>query len=299
MAFQKILCPIDFSAGSQQAMRVAIHLANEASAELVLAHAWHLPPMAFGVEYALAEELVQELRDDAQRALEAATLEATALGAKRPASKLLAGSPRHEIVRVLAQDPAFDLVVVGTHGRTGFARILLGSVAEGVVRHAPCSVLAVRPDGEVKPFGRVLCPIDFSECSQHAAELAAALVRPGSAGITLLHVIDPPAIHTGEKRMVELVRELDRYSMGHLDEWALRLEGKAPAPVAKQSRIGRPGAEILRCLDEGPPFDLVVMGSHGKLGIERLLLGSVAEKVVRHARCPVLVARRRGPLGAS
>ena len=71
--------------------------------------------------------------------------------------------------------------------------------------------------------------------------------------------------------------------------------GKAQAPVAKQSRVGRPGAEILKALDEGPPFDLVVMGSHGRTGVERLLLGSVAENVVRHARCPVLIARRRVP----
>src|SRR6185503_56246 len=101
MTFKKILCPIDFSAGSQQAMRVAIHLANEAGAELVLAHAWHIPPMAYGGEYAFAEELMVELRDDAQRALDAAILEAEALGAKRPAARLLVGSPRHEIVRVL------------------------------------------------------------------------------------------------------------------------------------------------------------------------------------------------------
>jgi nucleotide-binding universal stress UspA family protein len=296
VAFHKILCPIDFSPGSERAMRVAIRLANEIDAELVLTHAWYVPPMAYGSEYAAAVDLMQEVQEGAQAALSAATREATALGARRLASRLLTGSPRHEIVKVLEREPAFDLVVMGTHGRTGLARVLLGSIAEGVVRHAPCSVLAVRPDGEAMPFARVLCPVDFSDSSQHAADLAAELVAPGSAGITLLHVIDPPAVHARGQRMIELVRDLDRHAAKHLDRWAAQLAAKAPAPVTKLCRVGHPGGEILKVLDEGPAFDLVVMGSHGRTGIERALLGSVAEKIVRHARCPVLVTRRRpGP----
>jgi nucleotide-binding universal stress UspA family protein len=291
MSFHKILCPIDFSPGSQQAMRVAVRLASEADAELVLVHAWHVPPMAFAEEYVYSPVLIQELRDGAEAALETATREATALGAKRLASKLVTGMPRHAIVEVLEHEPAFDLVVMGTHGRSGLARFLLGSVAEGVVRHAPCSVLAVRPDGEPRPFTRVLCPVDFSGSSEHAAELAAALVQPGSARITLLHVIDPPAVYSRGQRMLDLVRDLDRYSAEHLDRWAAQLAARVP--VAKLSRVGHPGAEILKVLEEEPAFDLIVLGSHGRIGLERVLLGSVAEKVVRHASCPVLVARRR------
>jgi len=293
MAFQKILCPIDFSAGSRQAMHAAVRLADEAGAELVLAHAWYVPPVAFGAEYALAAELMEEIRADAQDALDAAAREAAELGARRVSSRLLAGSPPHELVRALEEDPAFDLVVMGTHGRTGLARVLLGSVAESVVRRAPCPVLVVRPDGAVGPFARVLCPVDFSEASQRAVDLAAGLVQPGGAEITLLHVIDPPAIHAREQRLLEVVRDLDRWAAAHLDAWAGQLAARASASVAKLCRVGRPGAEILKVLDEGPAFDLVVIGSHGKLGLERVLLGSVAEKVVRHASCPVLVARPR------
>jgi nucleotide-binding universal stress UspA family protein len=293
MTFKKILCPTDFSAGSEQAMRVAIRIANEADAELVLVHAWHLPPMAYGSEYALAAEVMQEIGESARAALEAATREAAVLGAKRLASRLLSGAPRYEIVRVLEHDPAFDLVVMGTHGRTGLARILLGSVAADVIRHAPCSVLAVRPDGEARPFARVLCPIDFSDSSQAVVQLVAELVQREGAAITLLHVIDPPAVYARGERLLEIAREIDRRATEHLDRWAAELAGKVPGAVAQQSRTGHPGAEILKALDEGPAFDLVVMGSHGRTGIERVLLGSVAEKIVRHAPCPVLVARRR------
>ncbi len=291
MDFRKILCPTDFSPGSRQAMRVAVRLADEAGAEIVLVHAWYVPPMAYGPEYALAAELVQEIQESARAALSAALREATALGAKRLTSQLRTGPARHEIVEVLERDPGFDLVVMGTHGRTGLARVLLGSVAEGVVRHAPCPVLAVRPDGEARPFTRVLCPIDFSDGSQHAADLAAELVKTGH--ITLLHVIDPPEVYARRERMLELARDLDRHATEHLDRWAARLAGKTPAAVTTSCRIGHPGAEILKALDEGPAFDLVVMGSHGRIGLERALLGSVAEKIVRHARSPVLVARGR------
>ena len=293
MAFQKILCATDFSEGSRQAMRVAIRLANEAGAELVLVHAWSVPPVAYAGEYVFWPDVMQEIAEGSRAALDAETREATALGAKRLRSELLAGTPRHEIVRVLEDDPAFDLVVMGTHGRTGLARVLLGSVAERIVRHAPCSVLVVRPDGEVAPFTRVLCPIDFSESSRYAAELAAGLPPPGSAEVTLLHVIDPPLVHDRRQRTADFLRELDTRTTEHLDAWVAQLAGKAAAPVKKLSRVGRPGAEILQVLDEDPAFDLVVMGSHGRTGIERVFLCSVAEKIVRHARCPVLVARRR------
>ena len=292
MPFHKILCPIDFSPGSQQAMRVAVRLANEADAELVLVHAWYVPPIAFASGDTFPADAIQQMHDDAEHGLEVAVREATSLGAKRVSSKLLTGLPWSTIVDALG-DATFDLVVLGTHGRTGLSRILLGSVAEKVVRHAPCSVLAVRPDGAAKAFTNVLCPIDFSESSRYAAELAAELVRPGGAGITLLHVIDIPVAYSGEPPMPDFLRDLDKRSAERLDEWAARLRARVAVPVTTRSRIGQPGAETLAVLDEAPEIDLVVMGSHGRTGLSRVLLGSVAEKIVRHAKCPVLVARKR------
>src|SRR6185436_8599380 len=115
-----------FSAGSQQAMRTAIRLANDADVELVLVHAWYLPTTAYSDMYRLSSELIQQMTDDAERALDDKTREATKLGAKRVTSKLLTGDPWQMIVEVLEQDRAFELAVIGTHGRTGIARILLG-----------------------------------------------------------------------------------------------------------------------------------------------------------------------------
>jgi nucleotide-binding universal stress UspA family protein len=292
MSFRKILCPIDFSAGSQRAMQAAVRLTEEAGAELVLLHAWHVSASVFPAEYPLPPPILQHMSDDARKGLDGAVRDATALGAKRVTSTLLRGVPWVAITETL-EDPGFDLVVIGTHGRTGLSRILLGSVAEKVIRHAPCSVLVVRPDGEVKPFTHALVPVDFSDSARHAVDLAAELVRPGGAGITLLHVVEAPVSYSGELPDPEFLQALDRHSAEHLDQWAAQLRGRVSVPVAIRSRVGWAGAEILAALDRDPYVDLVVMGSHGRTGLARVLLGSVAEKIVRHARCPVLVARKR------
>jgi nucleotide-binding universal stress UspA family protein len=101
MGFTKIVCPVDFSAGSREALRIAAELARDWSAPLVVAHVWEPPKWSSG-EVMIA------------------------------------------ILSLLKDDPAIDLVVMGTHGRTGLKHVLLGSVAEKVVRHAPCPVLVVR-----------------------------------------------------------------------------------------------------------------------------------------------------------
>jgi universal stress protein A len=118
-------------------------------------------------------------------------------------------------------------------------------------------------------------------------------IRPSGAGITLLHVVEAPVSYSGELPPPELLLELDARSAEHLDAWASELRGKVSVPVTTQCRVGRAHLEVLSALDRDPTLDLVVMGSHGRTGIKRVLLGSVAEKVVRHARCPVFVARSR------
>jgi nucleotide-binding universal stress UspA family protein len=290
MAFTKIMCSVDFSPGSQQAMRTAVRLANEHDAELVLVHAWYLPPTAFAGTYVYAPDIVQTMSDDAQHALENAVGEARKLGARRVTSRMMNGLPWQQIVEAARREPDLGLLVIGTHGRTGLSRVLLGSVAELVVRHAPCPVLTVRPGNEPTPYGHVLCPVDLSRPSREAMNVAVELVKPGSAGIALLHVLELPVSYAGELRIPDFHRELDARSAALMDRWTAELEAKVSVPVTQLTRIGHPGAQILALLEHDRTFDLVVMGSHGHTGVERMLLGSVAEKVVRHARCPVLVA---------
>jgi nucleotide-binding universal stress UspA family protein len=287
MNVTKILCPIDFSPGSQQAMQVAIRIAKETSAELVLLHSWVIPPLAFSMELPFPPDVVDGIVKDAESGLDAALREAKAAGANNTTSVLTNGVPWSEIVTTLEKQ-AFDLCVIGTHGRTGLSRVLLGSVAEKVVRHSPCSVLAVRPDGPIAAFEHVLVPTDFSESATYALDLAGTIVRP-EGQITLLHVLELPVAYAG-KIESDFARDLDKRAMAALEASARRI---TTARVTTVSRIGYPGSQTLSAIDHDPSVDLVVMGSHGRTGIKRLLLGSVAEKVVRHARCPVLIARKR------
>jgi len=293
MKLTKILCPVDFSSGSQHAMKTAIRMANISDAELVLAHAWYLPPMSFAGEQAFPADTLQAMIEDEERGLAAAALEATSLGARRVTSRFLRGVPWDQIVETLRGDPAFDLVVMGTHGRSGLSRFLLGSVAEKVVRHAPCSVLTVPERARAGAFQHVLCPVDFSESSRRAADLAAGIVEPGGAGITLLHVLELPVTYSGEPAIADLIDTLDKRAAKLLEDWAAQLRTTASVPVATRWRIGSAGGQTLAILEDQPPFDLVVVGSHGRTGLRRALLGSVAEKIVRHAPCAVLIARER------
>lgn len=142
MRFRKLLCPTDFSEGARTALRTAIEM-TAGDAELVLAHVWH-PPYFYGPETTFPDALAADFRVDAERELDRWTAEAGKLGAKHVTPVFLVGAPWNEICR-LAEADGSDLIVMGTHGRTGLKHVLLGSVAEKVVRHAPCPVMVVRP----------------------------------------------------------------------------------------------------------------------------------------------------------
>ncbi len=292
MAIKRIYCPVDFSPGSTQALRTAVRLARARDAELVVFHAWSLPASTMAIEYAYPDEVLKHLAEEARRGLETARLQAIELGAPRVTQQLVQGTPWQQIVDAARADAACDLIVVGSHGRTGLSRILIGSVAELVVRHAPCPVLTVRGDGEPRPFTHVLCPVDFSPWSRQALDLASELALPDRAAVTLLHVLEPPTAW-GEVRPFDVYEQISSHATKALKDWTQDLAAKLTAPVRQQVRVGRAGAQLLAAVDDDPTIDLVVMGSHGRTGIARLALGSVAEKTVRHARCPVAVTHQR------
>jgi len=230
MRFRKILCPIDFSRGSLHAMRVAVRLANESDAELDLVHVCYLPAASVDGVPPHTPEAFEQLVDEADRAMESALAEAKDVGAKRVATRLLTGIPEEAIVEDAAP-PEIDLIVIGTQGRTGLARILLGSVADKVIRHAPCSVLAVRGDSSSSSFKHVLCPTDFSDSSRYALELACTLATFGGAGITLLHVVEIPVLGSGGRQPSGLNSDLSR-SAATLDTWESELRATLPIQIA-------------------------------------------------------------------
>lgn len=143
MTFRKILCPVDFSEPSREAMKVAAGLAAESNAELTLVHVWQWPIRMSEVNL-MQSSLLEHERKQMEVALDGWKSEVEALGAKPVSVKVLTGVPWKTIVDEIAEEPRYDLVVMGTHGRTGIKRVLLGSVAERVARHADCPVFLAR-----------------------------------------------------------------------------------------------------------------------------------------------------------
>jgi universal stress protein A len=143
MTFKKILCAVDFSDSAREAMRAAAELARSSQATLVLVHVWQAPLWTTDYGMQWPNDALLEVQATEESKLAAWRAEAQQLGAPEVASKLLRGVPWDEIVGTARDDRSIDLIVLGTHGRTGLRRALIGSVAERVVRHAPCTVMVV------------------------------------------------------------------------------------------------------------------------------------------------------------
>lgn len=142
MRFKKILCPTDFSDDAREALRVALDFARESKGEVAILHVHQVPGVGFS-EGVVAPDFVAAASEQAEEQLQAWRKEAEGTGSARVTAEKVMGAPWEEIVRV-AREGNYGLIVVATHGRTGIKRALLGSVAEKVVRHAPCPVLIVR-----------------------------------------------------------------------------------------------------------------------------------------------------------
>lgn len=288
MRIQNILCAVDFSPHAERALRVAVRLARENNASLVVAHAYYIAATAYAIEAPFPPTVAQQIEADARLGLDDALRTARECGLEQVSGKLLAGVPWATIVDELASAP-YDLCVIGTHGRTGLARFLLGSVAERIVRHAPCSVLTVRSDRDA-PYHHLFVATDFSAGARAAVDAAPTFVAP-TGTITVFHDIDVLSPYAGDLPDPARVRDIDARASAALDDAAHRLRAHADVPILTRFRLGVPAAQIIGAVDEDPTVDLVVTGSQGRTGIKRAILGSVAEKVVRHARCDVLVAR--------
>lgn len=294
--FKKILATTDFSDFSMAGVRYAIALAKELPAKLSLATVVE-PSVTFagfeGVLIARSDDEIVELEKKhlARLAKELAN------GPRSILQFVRYGKPFREIV-TLARDEKFDLVVLATHGRTGLKRFLVGSTAEWVVRHAPCPVLTVpaqiatRKSGKSWTAGlrRILVPVDFSETSARALPYASELARALRAEVTLIHVTEPPP---ATEFAYPMSAEMEKQVRKSAEELLLRVQGEAFDEAIQTKAIVRSGApyqEIVRAATL-LKSDLIVLTTHGHTGFDRALIGSTAERVVRHSPCPVLVVR--------
>lgn len=301
ITIRRILCPLDFSRFSRHALEQAVAVAREFGAEIAALHVYTVAPIAqvvpAGAPMAIEPthlsaadraELVTEVRQFAA--------DVDAEGVRIDVSTV-DGEPATAIAAQAAAWGA-DLIVMGTHGRSGLERAVLGSVAENVIRRAPCPVLTVPPRvitaTQDLTFSQILCAVDFSSASLRALEYAASLSAIGGPGIRVLHVVDLVA----ESRGIHGEPAFDAAGFHAEMKVAARARlntvisdaVRARCPITEIVTMGKPDAEILRIAEE-EACDLIVLGVHGRSGFDRLIFGSTAQRVVRQAACPVLTIR--------
>ncbi len=290
--FSHIVAPVDFSKPCLHGLATAVSLARRCGARLTILHVVkHLP---HGSRVVLgAAGLQQEWQRCARENL------AEFVRAHVPedvhAEQVVREGKAFDVIVREAAKRGCDLIVTATHGYTGLAHVLIGSTAERIVQHAACPVLVVRGrdethNAELAPRW-ILVPTDFSENSRKAFPLASALAAEFGAKLILAHV-KPGIPMTGEiplnftQQQIDAIHaqaetRLRKFRSEHfsedLDTTTLVLEGEAHQCLVQAITSDDPG--------------LIVIATHGHTGWEHALIGSTAERVVRHAPCPVLVVR--------
>ena len=296
----QILCPTDFSVFSARAFRHALVLARQFGARVKVLHVLPLLPNVGGsplvpVPMFPLPEHRQHVENELKRFVEGAHGSGVSV-----TTEIRDGLPWREILAV-AEESQADLVALGTHGRSGFERFLLGSVTEKLLGHLPCPTLTVCHEegrtwdapGLVK---RILCATDFSSPANEALTLALSFADAAGSELTLLHVIDAlpepgePAYAVPE--IAGLRQALEEQARPKL--LALPATLSSGHEVEKRLATGRAAERILELATE-QRADLIVLGTVGHRPLSRMLFGSTSDRVVREATCPVITVP---PLGA-
>jgi nucleotide-binding universal stress UspA family protein len=288
-----ILCPVDFSIFSRNALDHAAAIGRWYDATVTALHV--LPAVAAFVPPA-GEGLYPPLvfsNDDLRQFSDELDAFARQSGVAHLVPEVVQGSVAREIVRRAHELPA-DLLVMGTHGRSGFDRLMLGSITETLLHKAPCPVLTVpahAPDASPvsAPFTRVLCAVDFSPGSLRALALAESLAGEAGANLNVIHVLEPVSVFEPIAVAVDglPVSGETRRAARHRLEELVRPDTRAFADVGETVAAGKAHREILRAAAE-QRSDLIVLGvpGHHLAGF-----GSTTTHVVREAECPVLTVR--------
>jgi len=270
--FEKTIVATDASPFSADAVKVAIAMCAKSGA--------HLYPFAMVLtnpEYeALAPELVQKASEDAKAHLDSIVAEAERQSVRSTPLMRSGDSPHREIV-LAAEELNADLIVMGQQGRRGLARMMVGHATVRVIGSAKCSVLSV-PVGAGMWQNRILLGTDGSRFSDAAAVSAAKIAHCCAAPVTVVSALVPS--HS-ERRQQE-GREAVERTTAQLMQEGLDVEGEALPGEAD---------DVIIKLAEEKGADLIVVGTHGRTGFGKVLLGSVSERVIGKAKCAVLVVK--------
>ena len=300
ISIARILCPVDFSSFSRHALEHASAIARWYDSEVVVLHVLPTPqqmtpPPVCGISSALSINVGEE--EQRMRGQLEAFVKPVLPTMQKVSLSVEIGGPVMQITAQAAALPA-DLLVMGTHGLSGFERLMLGSVAERVLRKAPCPVLTVPrsvtstdPDRPLV-FKKIICPIDFSEGSLKGLKFALSLAQENDACLTLLHVLERSEAESAGDEPFSVPESLE-YLAGLASDRLTRVVPPAATAWCRLEKLilaGKPYREILR-VAEKRKADLIVMGVLGRNPVDLALFGSTTQHVVRSAGCPVLTTR--------
>jgi len=286
-----ILCPIDFSEFSVTAYHHALSLADHYQAQLVAQHIvelWRYPSASFAASAGLYAEFRQALQESGMKQLQEFVKNHTH-NEIQPELIVHEGIAPDSILS-FAQAHKTDVIVMGTHGRRGYDRLMLGSVTDRVMRTAPCPVLAVskpphdsvaagKERGHVHHLSRILFCADFSENSERALNYAISATAEYDAELTLLHVLEGvPSPAKTEEAIAAVTERLDKL---------IPPEGRKNVKIKTAVRIGKPYWQIIQLALEAQ-IDLVTMGVRGRGALDLAVFGSTTYRVIQLGSCPVL-----------
>ncbi len=290
---KKILVPVDFSEFSDRAVDYALFLGKKFCAQVLLLHviALHTEEPHEEEHMQSYEELIEKKEKRHARKLDDHCKIARDRGIDIDSDLIRGVSPAETILDYII-DNKFDLVVIGTHGRTGITQWLFGSVAERVVRHSLAPVITVHKEWNKQKIDHLLIPVDFSEHSRKAVEKGKEWAEMLDAKVSLMHVVEqerhPEFYSTSFKSIFEVNPQLK----SKIEENLLKFSGFKKDDVKIIMLEGKAHKEIADYIEEHR-VDLVIMGTRGYNPLDHLLLGSNAERVVRLAKCPVLTVSRK------
>jgi nucleotide-binding universal stress UspA family protein len=298
--YRTVLVGTDFSNLAKQVVAAAARLARRLETRAEIAHA--LTAALYGpvVEALDVPAIKEAMETSAKQELERIRVSEFANVESR--TTVVSGSNAAMSIVDLARERDADLCVVGTHGSSRLERMLIGSVAEKIVRHAPCDVLTIPIDvNDRSPLAaRILVATDFSETAERAIEVAAELAPIFDADVHVVHVINPAVpILRPHSLSLETTSETRARKSKMLASLVERKLAAVPR-VTSEALLNMSTHLAITGYARDHEIELVVMGTHGRTGLSGVLLGSVAERTVRHASsCPVLVVRPRGTARAA
>lgn len=292
-----ILCPVDFSASARRALEYAVGIGRWYGASVTALHVLPNLPVIDAVPLYRGQPLVLKEQDPAAVRKELEALAGAVSQGLPIATELLEATDVERAIVRHAESIGADLIVMGTHGRSGIERVLLGSVAERVVLHAECPVMLVPPgarhDGQLRPlpFSRIVCGIDFAATTRQAFDMALQLAEEADAHLTLVHAIEVPPELQVAKTLDEVNVEAARTAaeaevLQHLRE-LVPTEARIYCKLHTDVREGRADRAIVDTAVEGKA-DLIVMGIRHHNVLDRLFFGTNTHTVLSGAPCPVL-----------